>query len=308
MLLSAGGIIVQAARRPGRPSLAIVIAALACGAAEARGFDACPGVFAGGEAPALVNPKLAAETAPLCYDAFAVLHSGTSRTPLYAAERLTRASVAAARAVDRIDAFHEEERLPSRSRAALSDYVRSGFDRGHMAPAGDMPTPEAQAQSFSLANVVPQDRSLNRHLWSGIEESVRRLATRRGELFVVTGPIFSGRSVASIGEGVLVPAQIYKAVYDPARGEAAAYLVPNDDSRAWRIVPVAELAESAGIDPFPGLTGRARSTAMRLPKPLDDGHGSARDGSGRDSWGAWLRHELYLLLKRLWRDIMRSIF
>src|SRR3954453_4154228 len=72
----------------------------------------CPEHFAGGTIPALTNPRLAADTTPLCYRAFAVLYSGLSRTPLYAAEHLTAARIEAARRVDRVDAFHEEPRLP----------------------------------------------------------------------------------------------------------------------------------------------------------------------------------------------------
>ena len=70
------------------------------------------------------------------------------------------------------------EALPADGRASLEDYVRSGFDRGHLAPAGDMPTVSAQAESFSLANIVPQNRVLNRGLWSDIEESTRKVGRR----------------------------------------------------------------------------------------------------------------------------------
>ena len=197
----------------------------------------CAGLFAQGRRPEITNPKLAQRLVPLCFDAFAVLHSGAARTPLYAAEHLTSASVAAARRVDRVDTFHDEDALPPDERGRLDDYVHSGFDRGHMAPAGDMPTGPAQAQSFSLANIVPQDRELNRGLWSAIEESVRRLATRRGALYVVTGPIYSGDALQAINGRVLVPTQLFKALYDPETGEAGAYLVANRDDAPGRRCP-----------------------------------------------------------------------
>ena len=60
---------------------------------------ACPAQFADGTEPRLVKTQLARSARPLCYSAFAVLHSGVSRTPLYVAERLTRASVEGARAL-----------------------------------------------------------------------------------------------------------------------------------------------------------------------------------------------------------------
>jgi hypothetical protein len=85
-----------------RKFCAAILAVAALGAAPARADEACPGLFADGRAPVLTNPKLAAQTVPLCFEAFAVLHSGMARTPLYSAEHLTRASVAEARTVARI--------------------------------------------------------------------------------------------------------------------------------------------------------------------------------------------------------------
>ena len=223
-------------KRPrGLIAAGLVLASI--GGAPASADDACPGLFADGRVPVLTNPKLAVRTVPLCFEAFAVLHLGVTRTPLYAAEHLTRGSVAEAQAVARDDSFHEESRLPPDARASLEAYVRSGFDRGHLAPAGDMPTVSAQAESFTLANVVPQNRVLNRGLWADIEEGVRRLATRRGSVFVVTGAIFAGDAVQQIKGGVLVPTQLFKALYDPETGQAGAYLAPNDGSRDWRTVP-----------------------------------------------------------------------
>jgi endonuclease G len=111
----------------------------------------CPQFFPHGNAPDLVNPKLLPKTRTICYSAFAVLHSGITRTPLWAAEHLTRNGLKAVVATERKDTFQEESRLPPDERADLDDYARSGFDRGHLAPAADMPDEQAQHESFSLA-------------------------------------------------------------------------------------------------------------------------------------------------------------
>src|SRR3954451_15045524 len=68
----------------------------------------CPQFFPRGTAPDLVNPKLLPKTQQICYSAFAVLHSGITRTPLWAAERLTRNGLKAAVATERKGTFHEE--------------------------------------------------------------------------------------------------------------------------------------------------------------------------------------------------------
>ena len=89
--------------------------------------------------PVLVNPKLAALAQEICYDGYAVLHPGITRTPLWSAEHLTRARIKAARHVRRVNEFHPDPHVPPGERAELSVYARSGYDRGHVSPSGDMP-------------------------------------------------------------------------------------------------------------------------------------------------------------------------
>jgi len=239
---------------------------------------ACPEHFAAGRAPDLINPRLAAGTRPLCFQGFAVLHSSLTRTPLYSAEHLTADRLDAARGTPRTGEFHTEPALPPDERADLADYARSGFDRGHMAPSGDMPDAEAQQESFTLANMVPQAPKLNRGIWEGIESAVRTLAERRGELYVVTGPIFKGDQLATVGH-VVVPTFVFKAVLDPRSRSAAAYVTENTDDSSWTAVSMAQLTRLAGIDVFPALTPRARNAMLRLPEPTPHGYG---DRPGRN--------------------------
>ena len=206
-----------------RPLLLLNLLLIATATAAAQPAT-CPQFFPGGQPPALVNPKLAQRSTLLCNDAYAVLASGITHGALWSAEHPTRASLIAARGIPREGEFHPDDRLPAADQAQLEDYRRSGYDRGHMTPSGDMPDETAQQQTFSLANMVPQAAELNRGVWARIEMAVRRLARRRGELFVVTGPAFAGQNVASVGpDGVLVPSSTWKAVYDPGAGAAGAY-------------------------------------------------------------------------------------
>ncbi len=229
--------------------------------------QACLKHFVEGKAPSFTRPSLQQSTAGLCYEAFAVMHSGVSRTPLWSAERLTRESIAAAKEVRRKDAFHAEESLPPAMRAELSDYARSGYDRGHMAPAADMPTEEAQHQSFSLANIVPQNRENNQRLWSAIEGATRHLANQRGEIYVITGPLFEGERIHRINSRVFVPTHVFKAVYDPAKKEGAAWLAPNAAGDTYEVISIAELEKRAGIKLFPAVPDSVKAHAMPLPEP-----------------------------------------
>jgi endonuclease G len=101
----------------------------------------------------------------------------------------------------------------------------------------------------------------------GIESAVRGLARRSGELYVVSGPIFRGATLQRLRGRVLVPTQIFKAVYDLKRNQAAAYLVENADGDQWRSVSISELQQITGIDPFPGLAPSVKDHAMALPDP-----------------------------------------
>jgi len=243
----------------------VAVALLSPGLAAADAV--CPQQIWSGQAPALTNPKLTPKTRTLCYSGFAVLHSGLTRTPLWVAEHLTRDRVQAARALTRVNAFHPDPNLPASERAELSDYARSGFDRGHMAPAGDMGTPESMEQSFSLANMVPQNSDNNRNLWESIERAVRDLTEREGELFVVTGPIFEGENLQALNGRVLVPTHVFKAVYLPRQNAAAAYLAPNMEGNEYQIVSLSGLQQRSGIDAFPGLSQAIKDTAAALPQP-----------------------------------------
>ena len=142
-----------------------------------------------------------------------------------------------------------------------------------MAPSGDMPDAAAQDQSFSLANMVPQAPALNRGLWEGIESAVRAMAVRR-ELYVVTGPVFAGSELEAVGR-VLVPGAVWKAVLDPERRRAAAYVAENRDDAEWRVVSMAQLRTITGLDVFPSLPRWSKMARLRLPDPI------RRDAGGR---------------------------
>ena len=247
------------------PACLVLLAALLPAIATAA--TACPGHYALGQPPVIVKESLKARTKELCFRAFAVMHSGVSRTPLWAAEHLVRDNIRDAEALTRRDSFHAEERLPAADRAELSDYARSGFDRGHLAPNGDMPDPESQAESFSLANMVPQVHTNNAGVWAGIESAVRQLAVREGEVYVVSGPAFIGGDIQSLQGRVLVPTHLWKAVYSPQRQQAGAYLITNDETTTYSTLSIAELERMVGIRVLPGVEPRVREAAMELPAP-----------------------------------------
>ncbi|MBV5328637.1 MAG: DNA/RNA non-specific endonuclease, partial [Chlorobium sp.] len=194
---------------------------------------------------------------------------GVTRTPLYAAERLTRERLIQARGMKRSSRFYPDPNLPISERAELHHYSRSGYDRGHVAPSGDMPSPESQQECFTLANMVPQEPSVNRGIWEGVESAIRKLVNTRGELFIVTGPIYSGNDIQRIGGAVMIPTQMFKAVYDPKRNEAGAYIVDNSAGAQIQTISIAELERVSGISVFPSINNQIKNNGMNLPEPKE---------------------------------------
>lgn len=204
--------------------------------------------------PIFTNTKLENKSYPLCYNGFALNYSGLSKTPLWVAEKLTpqRLSVK----IPREDSFHEEDRVPEADRATLADYRSSGYDRGHMAPNADMNNKNAQHDSFSLANMVPQTPENNQHIWREIEETTRAMVTKyKLEAYVVTGPAYMNKTVKTTKKGskVLVPSHVYKVVYFPQTRMMSAYFAPNDKSKSAKIISVCDLEEKIGINIFPNI-------------------------------------------------------
>lgn len=223
------------------------------GSPTGNSFRDCPQHFAGGQPPITpAAPKLRA----LCFDSFAVLHSGNTKTPIYVAERLNRQILLAGKGHQRTDKFYAEARLPRNERAELGDYRGSGWSRGHMAPAGDMGTPEAMAQSFSLANMVPQDAKQNGGPWAKIEDDTRKYVMRaRGDVYVITGPAFEP-GARTIGTGrVAVPSHLFKLVYDPATGKSWAHWQANaPDATVARPISYDDVVRRTGIHLLPALS------------------------------------------------------
>ena len=218
-------------------------------------FETCLNFFPN-RTPPIISDTSRLLARDLCFDAFAVLHSGTRKTPIYAVERLTPEQLIDAQDEVRTNRFFADARLRAVERASLEDYKGSGFDRGHMAPAGDMPDAKAMAQSFSLANMVPQAPENNRGVWAKVvEKNTRQYVKRtRRTVYVYTGPVYS-TSFRSIGQnGVRVPDILFKLIYDPQDNRAWAYWVENRaDATLGKPISYRELVSRTGIDFLPGI-------------------------------------------------------
>lgn len=190
----------------------------------------------------------------LCRTGYALAHNPEHKTPDWVAEHLTKEKATAVLA--RSNNFQPDPDLEPGSRAELADYNKSGYDRGHMAPAGDMRwDKDAMSESFFLSNMSPQiGLGMNRGIWKDLEEKVRTWAIKRGELYIFTGPIYAaGASEKMIGANkVAVPTHFYKIIFDPVRVEAIAFIMPNQSLKTKDlpnyIVSVHEVEAQTGLN------------------------------------------------------------
>jgi len=221
------------------------IGAIAASSAYAT-FDACKDLFPGGQIP--VTQERGRD---LCFDGFAVYYSPAAKKPIYTIEKLNAKNLGMETHQERTNQFYEEARLPIAERSLLSDYARSGYDRGHNAPALNRRSPEAMAESFSLSNMMPQSQANNRGVWAkDVEKATFKYALRaKGNVYVYTGSV---GNVGTIGRShVVVPQYLFKLVYDQSDNRAWAYWLPNtDDAHMSRdaIITYFELVQRTGID------------------------------------------------------------
>jgi endonuclease G len=206
-------------------------------------FEQCQNLF-----PAQQIPSTTQVGRDLCFDDFAIYYSPSDKKPIYTVERLNGEQLQAPHP-RRTNQFYEEARLPAHERALLADYRGSGYDRGHNVPAGDMTSERGMAQSFSLANMMPQARQNNQGIWAKRVEEPTRMYIKRaqGDVYIFTGSV---GQAGSIGKSrVTIPSHLYKLVYDPAKKLAWAYWVENtDDAQMNAPISYAELVQKTGID------------------------------------------------------------
>ncbi|MCE7996910.1 MAG: DNA/RNA non-specific endonuclease [Roseivirga sp.] len=182
------------------------------------------------------SPHLKFETDALSdlirYQGFVVRYDYLHRVPTFVIHRITpqQLSDSAGIKAKRSNRFWvDKTRLVSKS-ATSDDYRKSGFDRGHHAPAGDFVySQELKDESFVYSNISPQKAGLNRGPLAKIERQIREKAeVCKCRAYVITGTHFESNTSNSIGSNqVGVPDYVYKLVYYPKTSHMFAFLLDN---------------------------------------------------------------------------------
>jgi len=141
--------------------------------------------------------------------------------------------------------------------ANYKNYKRSGYDRGHLCPAGDRRfSKEAYDETFYTSNITPQKNDFNAGVWNRLEMKTRYWTKKYGQLYIITGGILS-KDLKSIGyEDVAIPKQFYKIILDYKNSKAIAFLLPHKQSTKSLqnfVVSIDKIEQLTNIDFFPSL-------------------------------------------------------
>ena len=154
--------------------------------------------------------------------------------------------------------FIEDPKVSTGS-ADWRNYKKSGYDKGHLCPAGDMEFSEdAYNDTFYTSNISPQKHDFNSGIWNRLEQKTRYWAGKYNDIYIVTGGILKDSDKKIGTEKVAVPKYFYKIIVAKSGKEhkAIAFLVPNQDSDKSLydfVVPIETLESMTGIDFFPNL-------------------------------------------------------
>jgi endonuclease G len=217
-------------------------------------------------------PK-AAGVAPICREAYLVGYDAQAKLPRFVTYSLEPKN--ALGCYPRTNAFAADQSIKGGARP--DDYAGTGYDKGHMAPDGDLSwSQQVEYESFLMTNMSPQAGSLNRGIWKLLETSVRGWAVQTNQSYTIfVGGIY-GNGNPIIGNGVVVPHAFYKIVINNNTGAVAGWMFPHvkpypnlgNDLTKFRM-PVTEIMKTAGVQyQFPA---NARELGIGQEWPVDFG-------------------------------------
>jgi endonuclease G, mitochondrial len=215
------------------------------------------GLFASGSKNAFGIPELTDGDQIVTQSAFTLSWNKNHKHANWVAYHLTKDKVKPG--VERTNKFIPDPSILSGT-ANNGDYAKSGYDRGHLAPAADMSwSAKTMSESFYYSNISPQVPGFNRGVWKVLEEHVRTWAVENKAVHVVTGPVLT-EGLPSIGANkISVPQFYYKVVLDiDTPGiKGIGFILPNamsSKSLDRFAVTIDSVERFTGINFFPLIT------------------------------------------------------
>jgi endonuclease G len=173
----------------------------------------------------VVSPLTAQDTVRVKHGNYESVFSKDKKYPILVEWVVTRSKLECSNPAKRTDKFLPDPQIKKESDID-EDYVKSGFDRGHISPAADARCNEKHmAESFYFTNMAPQYPGLNRGQWKNLEEWTRVLAVENDSVIVKAGCVGVRQQMKSVA----VPTHCWKVIY--VKGKAEAYVFPNEPER-----------------------------------------------------------------------------
>lgn len=151
------------------------------------------------------------------------------------------------------------------------DYKKSGYDRGHLVPAGDMKrNKQVMSETFFMSNMTPQPARFNQVTWNKLEGLTRAWASKYEKIWIITGPILID-NLPTIGQNnrVSIPKEYFKVIL---RKDGSAYkgigfliptTVPHDNLERYSL-SIKEIEEYAQINFFRFLNAKEEQAEENL--------------------------------------------
>lgn len=195
---------------------------------------------------------------PITHKGHSLSFNLTTHCPNWVAWKLTKEMTNGRWA--RSNDYRSDRLVPFDHRVDEKAFSGSGYDRGHMCPAGDMSwDSEAMSATFLMSNMCPQAPTLNQRWWEHLESACRRWANQEGEIYICCGPMYSGSGqTISSYPTVTVPSAFFKVIISlcPGREKGIGFFYLNNDSRQTMtdaVRTIDEIEELTGYDFFPLL-------------------------------------------------------
>ena len=195
---------------------------------------------------------------------YTLSYDAKNKTPQWVAWELTKAETKGNE--ERTNDFQPDPDVIG-AKVITYDYSGSGYDRGHMAPAGDMKwNRKAMQESFYMSNICPQNHNLNTEDWNDLEMKSREWARRYGKVYIVCGPIYNGKRTEYIGSHrVKVPDAFFKVILinETDKQCALGFLFENESGERplkEYLVSVDSIEKITGLDFFSALPDDIENT------------------------------------------------
>lgn len=214
-------------------------------------------------------PQAQKQTQGLCRLAYATAVDNSAKLPVWTSYVLTPPN--AIGCFPRTNAFVVDRSVPGGARP--DDYAGTGYDKGHVAPDGDMSwDQQVEYESFLMTNMMPQTGGLNRGIWKYLETTIRGWVVQQDRSYTIyAGPIYNMNG-KKIGKGVVVPDAFYKIAIDNKTGAVMGWIFPHQNGLKNLVelrVPVKRIMEQTGIR-F-GFPKNAKEVRPGSEPPVDFG-------------------------------------